>query len=116
MVFWVVTPCGLVDGGDMASQPRKPQSTIYVRFQVLTATSMKMAVFWVVVPCSLVDITENSEVFALSIIITLIMEAVSTSEASVNFYHTTWHNNPGDSHRQFMCLFVKLQDMILYEM
>jgi hypothetical protein len=27
-----------------------------VRFQVLTATSIKMAVFWVVAPCSLVDI------------------------------------------------------------
>jgi hypothetical protein len=29
---------------------------IYVRFQVLTATSIKMAVFWDVAPCSLVDI------------------------------------------------------------
>jgi hypothetical protein len=27
-----------------------------VRFQVLTATSMKMTVFWVVAPCCLVDI------------------------------------------------------------
>jgi hypothetical protein len=27
----------------------------YVRFQVLTAASMKMAVFWIVAPCSLVD-------------------------------------------------------------
>jgi hypothetical protein len=30
--------------------------------------------------------------------ITLIMEAASTSETSVNFYKTTWHNNPQDSH------------------
>jgi hypothetical protein len=29
---------------------------------------------------------------------TLMMEAVSTSDMSVNFYHTTWHNNPEDSH------------------
>jgi hypothetical protein len=27
-----------------------------VRFQVLTATSVKMAVFWVVAPCSLVEV------------------------------------------------------------
>jgi hypothetical protein len=27
-----------------------------VRFQVLTAASMKMAVFWVVAPCSLVEV------------------------------------------------------------
>jgi hypothetical protein len=28
----------------------------YVRFQVLTAASMKMAVFWFVAPCSLVEV------------------------------------------------------------
>jgi hypothetical protein len=28
----------------------------HVRFQVLTAASMKMAVFWVVAPCSLVEV------------------------------------------------------------
>jgi hypothetical protein len=39
---------------------------------------MKVAVFWVVVP--------------------LMLEAASTSEMSVNFYQTTWHNNPEDSH------------------
>jgi hypothetical protein len=27
-----------------------------MRFQVLTAVSMKMAVFWVVAPCSLVEV------------------------------------------------------------
>jgi hypothetical protein len=31
-------------------------------------------------------------------IVALIMEAVSTSETSVNFYQTTGHNNPEDSH------------------
>jgi hypothetical protein len=50
-----------------------------VRFQVLTAASKKMAVFWVVE-------------------IALMMEAVSTSETSVNFYQTTRRNNPEDSH------------------
>jgi hypothetical protein len=28
----------------------------------------------------------------------LIMEAANTSETSVNFYETAWHNNPEDSH------------------
>jgi hypothetical protein len=31
----------------------------FVRFQVLTAASMKMAVFWVVAPCSLVDVYQR---------------------------------------------------------
>jgi hypothetical protein len=31
-------------------------------------------------------------------IITLMMEAASTSEMSVNFYQTTWRNNLEDSH------------------
>jgi hypothetical protein len=41
--------------------------------------------------------TSVSEVLAASII-ALIMEAASTSETSVNFYQTTWHNIPEDSH------------------
>jgi hypothetical protein len=55
----------------------------------------KMAVLWVVVPCSLVKFTDVSEVTASSIIraITLLMEAASTSDTSVNFYQTTWRNN-----------------------
>jgi hypothetical protein len=36
---------------------------------------------------------------ALIIPIDLMMEAASTSETSVNFYQTTWRNNPKDSHR-----------------
>jgi hypothetical protein len=28
------------------------------------------------------------------------LEAASTSETSLNFYQTTWHNNPEDSHLQ----------------
>jgi hypothetical protein len=58
----------------------KKEHRLRERFQVLTAASMKMAVFWVVAPC-----------------ISLMMEAASTSETSVNFYQTTWRNNPEDS-------------------
>jgi hypothetical protein len=60
-----------------------------IGFEVLTAVSMKMAVFWVVAPCSL-DVSE--------VLIALMMEAASICETSVNFYQTTWRNNPEDSH------------------
>jgi hypothetical protein len=74
----------------------------FVRLQVLTAVSMKMAVFWVVSPCGLVEVYQRfrggfclhhqgDERWA-------IMEATSTSEKSVNFYQTTRCNNPEDSH------------------
>jgi hypothetical protein len=39
-----------------------------MRFQVLTAASVKMAVFWVVAPRSLVKFTDIAEVFAATII------------------------------------------------
>jgi hypothetical protein len=51
-----------------------------MRFQVLTATNMKMAVFF--------------------IIKAMMMEAVTTSETSVNFYRTTRRNFPEGSHLQ----------------
>jgi hypothetical protein len=37
-------------------------------------------------------------VLAVSIIIALMMKEASTSEMSENYYHTTQHNNPEDSH------------------
>jgi hypothetical protein len=49
----------------------------HVRFEVLTAANMKMAVLWA---------------------IALMMEAASTSEMSVNFYQTTRRNSPEVSH------------------
>jgi hypothetical protein len=52
---------------------------------------MKMDVFWVVVPCSLLEVYQR-------FIITLMMEAASTSETLVNFYQTIRRHNPGDSH------------------
>jgi hypothetical protein len=49
-----------------------------------TTAYMKIAVFWVVVSCTL--------------LIALMIAAASTSETSVNFYRTTRHYNPEDSH------------------
>jgi hypothetical protein len=63
---------------------------------------MKMSGFWLVAPCRLVKFTDVSAVLAASIIsvIALMTEAASPSEMSVNFYQTTWCNNPEDSHLQ----------------
>jgi hypothetical protein len=57
-----------------------------LRFEVLTAASMKMTVFWDVAPCSLV------EVYRCFRAIVLMMEAVNTSETSVYFNQTTRSN------------------------
>jgi hypothetical protein len=51
---------------------------------------LKVAVFWVVALCSLVEIYNISDVLAASIIgAMMMMEAVGTSEISVNFCQTT---------------------------
>jgi hypothetical protein len=65
-------------------------------FEFLKATSMKMTVFWDIAPCSLGE-TERWW-------IALMMEAVSTSETSVNFSQTTRHIIPEDGHlRSSLC-------------
>jgi hypothetical protein len=70
-----------------------------VKFQVLTAASVKIAVFWIVAPCSLVEVCRRFRgVCCLIRPITVVMEAADTSETSVNFYRTTRRNNPEDSH------------------
>jgi hypothetical protein len=38
-------------------------------------------------------------------IIALVTEAASISETSVNFYQTTWRNNPEDSHLHKLSVF-----------
>jgi hypothetical protein len=75
-----------------------------VRFQVLTATSMKFRVFWDVAPCSHVKLTDVSEVLTASIIraVALLMEAVRASEPSVTNNVNTQRYIPEDS---------KLQDL-----
>jgi hypothetical protein len=65
-----------------------------VRFQVLAAAIMKMAVFWDVAPCSLVEVYRRLRV--VCDVIALMMEAASSSETSVNFYQTARRNNPED--------------------
>jgi hypothetical protein len=47
---------------------------------------MKISVFWDIAPCSLVVLTD------VSVAITLMMAAVSSSEASINICQTTQRN------------------------
>jgi hypothetical protein len=76
-----------------------PEVVNLVRFQVLTATSMEMAVFWDVPPCSLVDIDRRSSGAYYPD-----DGGRSTSETSVNIYQTTWNNITEDSHLQVVNL------------
>jgi hypothetical protein len=74
------------------------KSICLVRFQVLTATSMNMAAFWDVAPRILVDING---------FITIVTEAVSSSETSVNIYQTTLCNTPDTSHLELFVSYHK---------
>jgi hypothetical protein len=69
------------------------QTNIRVRFQVLAATIMKVAIFCDVAPCGLI-LTGVSEVH------TAFNIRVSHLKTSVNIYQTTQRNIPEDSHLQ----------------
>jgi hypothetical protein len=62
------------------------RSKVRVNLLFNSLFKLKMPVFWVV------------EVLAASIISAMMTEAVRASEMLVNFYQTTWHYNPEDSH------------------
>jgi hypothetical protein len=72
-----------------------------VRFQVLTAITVKIIVVWDVTPCSLVDISRYHEgMYCLTLSIgelghysTVKMEAVCSSETSNCIFKTTWSHN-----------------------
>jgi hypothetical protein len=72
-----------------------------MRFQVLSATVMSMAVFWDVAPCGLAEIDRRFR-GPYFIIRAMVMETISTSETSVNFYQTTRLNIPEDHRLQFL--------------
>jgi hypothetical protein len=61
---------------------------------------MKVVVLWVIEPCSLAEVYRRFTGATASIIIDLMMEAVTISESSINFYLTSWRNNPEYSHIQ----------------
>jgi hypothetical protein len=68
-----------------------------VRFEALTAASMKFRVFGDVVPCSHLKFFDVSEVRTASIIIARMIEAVRTTETAVNCNVTTRYYIPEDS-------------------
>jgi hypothetical protein len=59
-------------------------------------SKLKCRVFWDVEPCSHIKV-ERRFILSTAFIITLIMEAVRSSETSVNVNVTTWHYIPKDS-------------------
>jgi hypothetical protein len=67
-----------------------------------------MAVCWVVAPCRLYEFNDVSAVCTTSNLIALIMEAIETSETSVNSYQSTRRYNPEDSHPQVYLEFMEL--------
>jgi hypothetical protein len=72
-------------------------SEYWVRFEVLTAASMKMSVFWVLAPCSQVVVYRHFS--GTCCLHTQGDEGGSnTSETSVNVYQTTRRNNPEHSY------------------
>jgi hypothetical protein len=85
--------------------PFNGRSISGIEFKVKTT---KMAVFRVVVPCSLVEVYQRFRGLCClhhqgdegthPSLIALMTEAARSSETMVNFYQTTWHYNPEDSH------------------
>jgi hypothetical protein len=62
-----------------------------MRYQILTASSMKFRVFWDVLPYNQVDVDRRFRGIAL------MMEALRTSKTSVNIYLFTRQYIPEDS-------------------
>jgi hypothetical protein len=74
-----------------------------LRFQVLTAASMKMTVLWMmrrVVWQKFTDVYPKVTRTRRGLLIALMIEAASTSETSVSFYRTTRHI-PEESHLEY---------------
>jgi hypothetical protein len=77
----------------------KPRSATcasrFIDFWLQYFSKLKFRVFWDVEPCSHIKV-ERRFILSTAFIITLMMEALLTSETSVNFV-TTWHYIPKDS-------------------
>jgi hypothetical protein len=67
-----------------------------VRFQVLTAASLKMTVFWDVESCKLIETDRRFR--GVYCLISVTMEAINASEMSANFYKTIRRNISEDGH------------------
>jgi hypothetical protein len=79
--------------------------------QVITAVNVKMTIFWDTATCSLVNLTGVSSVltaliFRLIKLISLRMEAASTSETSVSFYETDETSQKTATFKQVILKFI----------
>jgi hypothetical protein len=63
---------------------------------------MNITAFWDTETHSLIKVTGISQVITISFIRALMMDAVSTSETSINFHETTWSNIPEGCHLQLL--------------
>jgi hypothetical protein len=81
----------------VVENPSIDTQTIWVRFQVRTAASMKMTVFWDVASWCVVD---GFRRFRGGCWVHHQGNAKSTSKTSIIFYQTTRCNIPEDSHLQ----------------
>jgi hypothetical protein len=83
------------------TEPVKVVKICFMRFQILTVTSMKMTAFWDIAPCNLTEVDRRFRDVYCPIVMTLIMEAVRTSETSVYFKETTRRCIPEDCYLQY---------------
>jgi hypothetical protein len=90
---WRIGPQHVRAALSFASKPPKSIEVTYrfLRFKILTVTRIKMAVFCDIVPLSLVRTDRRIRV--------MMMEAVSTSETSTNFYQATRRYITKHTHR-----------------
>jgi hypothetical protein len=71
-------------------------NNVVVRFEVFTAVTLKNGVFWVVTPCGSCQLLVMANVSSSPILLTLMMEALSSSETSV-LTRATWRNLSEDA-------------------
>lgn len=72
----------------------------FVRFEVLTAVTLKIKILWDVTPYTVVDIYWQLQELAASINKVETMEASFCSEIPIHIYYAAWCHIPKDMHFQ----------------
>jgi hypothetical protein len=96
---WIVEICNW--GGIAVLNVTNKRTAVQI-YRVLIAVNVKTTAFWDTASCNLEEVHRHfrgayclhHQGDQVSIIIALMMEAVSTSEMLVNFYETGWCNIP----------------------